>query len=345
MKKPIFVLCLLCCVACGKEQKQSSTPAPRPIKVAEVVSLSTVTKNYAGIVESTQTTNLAFKVAGQITSLPVASGERIHKGDLIAQLDTRDFKLNRDARHSAYITAKAQYERLERLLEKEAVSKHDFEIAQTNYDQAKAELENSENQLSDTRLVAPFDGTIEACEVDNYQRVNVGQTIVRLVDTQELQVKFFLADYNLNALRKGKPSFWVRFASLTPTYYKAELKEYTDISTDGSGIPVKLRIADPNFNNLVVKPGFACDVRVDFSFDNAAEQLFVPLTAVFEDRATGEQSVWVVKDGKLERRHITVQQAVGNNGVAVSSGVSQGEQVVVAGAVTLSQGQEVRIID
>lgn len=346
MKRLFLIMaCAFCIASCGTPETVKE-PVVRPVKVAEVEALGVVTKNYAGFVESSQTTNLAFRVAGQIIDFPVGSGDQVKKGQLIASIDPRDYQLSHEAKRSAFITAKAQYERLSRLLEKEAVSQHDYEIAKTNYEQAKAELENSENQINDTRLTAPFDGTIETCVADNFQRVNVGETVVRLVDTKDLQIKFYLADYNLDALRKGKPTVWVRFGNLSNVYYKARIIDYTDISTDGSGIPVKLKMDDPNFDKtMTIKPGFSCDVKIEFAFESENEAVAVPITAVFEDPTNGKKSVWVVNDEQVAKREVEVSGLVGTDKLSITSGVAVGEKVIAAGAVTLTEGQKVKLIN
>ena len=59
-------------------------------------------------------------------------------------------------------------------------------------------LEVSENNLIDANWYAPFSGTIEGKFVDNYQRVNYGQSIVRLVNTEDIYVSFVIADNNMN---------------------------------------------------------------------------------------------------------------------------------------------------
>lgn len=343
-KLVLTAACGLLLVSCGQK---TDTPKEvvKPVKIAVAKSMSAVTKNYAGVVQSDQVTNLAFKVAGQIINLPVDAGDRVKKGDVIAEIDTRDFKLQYEVDRSAYVTAKAQYERFQRLLAKEAVSQQDYEVAETNYDKAKAALENSQNVLNDAQLLSPFDGTVERKLVENYQRVNVGETIIRLVNTGNLYVSFNMADYNLAVLKYGKPDFSVRFNSLNNIYYKARLREYTDISTDGSGIPVSLWIEDKTFKNVVIKPGFSCDVKVDFHFSDDKGAVVLPISSVFVSEVTGTTSVWVVTNDTLELRKVSVAALNDKDQISVLDGVSVGEKVIAAGAVTLNAGQRVKIIN
>ena len=135
-----------------------------------VESSSVINKDFSGIVEAVEYVKLAFRVNGQIIDFPVIEGQKVKKGQLIAAIDPRDIALQYAADKSAYETAAAQLERNKRLLERQAVSVQDYEISVANYQKAKSAFELSTNNLNDTRLLAPFDGSIETRIAENYQR-------------------------------------------------------------------------------------------------------------------------------------------------------------------------------
>ena len=147
-----------------------------------------IRKDFSGIVEAVEYVKLAFRVSGQIINLPVIEGEKVKKGQLIASIDPRDIALQYAATKSAYETASAQVERNKRLLSRQAISVQEYEISLSNYQKAKSEYELSTNNMRDTKLTAPFDGSIEKRLVENYQRVNSGEGIVQLVNTQHLRL-------------------------------------------------------------------------------------------------------------------------------------------------------------
>ena len=101
--------------SCGQKQKGSNTLI-RPVKTAQVSSQSVIRKDFSGIVEAVEYVRLAFRVSGQIISLPVVEGQRVKKGQLIAAIDPRDISLQYAADKAAYETAAAQVERNKRLL-------------------------------------------------------------------------------------------------------------------------------------------------------------------------------------------------------------------------------------
>ena len=170
-KKYGFMLAVAVLLAGCGQKKETSVITARPVKTTIVESRSIIRKDFSGIVEAVEYVKLAFRVSGQIINLPVIEGEKVKKGQLIAAIDPRDIALQYAATKSAYETAAAQVERNKRLLSRQAISVQEYEISLANYQKAKSEYELSVNNMRDTKLTAPFDGSIEKRLVENYQRV------------------------------------------------------------------------------------------------------------------------------------------------------------------------------
>ena len=86
--KNIYVIALAAILfqGCG-QKKEMTAPATRPVKTTIVESRSVIRKDFSGIVEAVEYVKLAFRVSGQIISLPVIEGEKVKKGQLIAAID------------------------------------------------------------------------------------------------------------------------------------------------------------------------------------------------------------------------------------------------------------------
>ena len=160
-KKYGFMLAVAVLLAGCGQKKETSVITARPVKTTIVESRSIIRKDFSGIVEAVEYVKLAFRVSGQIINLPVIEGEKVKKGQLIAAIDPRDIALQYAATKSAYETAAAQVERNKRLLSRQAISVQEYEISLANYQKAKSEYELSVNNMRDTKLTAPFDGSIE----------------------------------------------------------------------------------------------------------------------------------------------------------------------------------------
>lgn len=333
--------------SCG-QKKETNVTTVRPVKTTVVESRSVINKDFSGIVEAVEYVKLAFRVNGQIINLPVIEGQKVKKGQLIAAIDPRDIALQYAATKSAYETAAAQVERNKRLLSRQAISVQEYEISLSNYQRAKSEYELSSNNMRDTKLTAPFDGSIEKRLVENFQRVNSGEGIVQLVNTRNLRIKFTIPDAYLYLLHAKDPRFLVEFDTFKGQTFKGKLEEYLDISTDGTGIPVSITIDDPNFDRdlYAVKPGFTCTIRFSADVGPLVQDswIIIPLSAVFGASEGKQMYVWVVKDNKAYKREVTVHAPTGEAQVIISQGLKPGEEIIIAGVNQLVEGESVKVM-
>ncbi|MBR3801740.1 MAG: efflux RND transporter periplasmic adaptor subunit, partial [Rikenellaceae bacterium] len=250
----------------------------------------------------------------------------------------------RNAARSAFETARAQYERAQRLLERQAISRAEYEVAQTQFVQAQADYENATDVLTETKLRAPFEGIIERQFVDTYQRVNAGQSIVRLVDPRTRSVRFTMPESGLNLLSDTSIRFSVEFDNYRGVQFPAYLKEYVQTSSDASGFPVSLGLREPlPAGSFDITPGMSCTVTMQVDQSPASDEMSVPLSAVYAPTGGGTY-VWVVRDGAVHLQPITLGEIFGRNRVVVERGLEGGEQVVTAGVYRLQEGERVVVI-
>lgn len=350
MKKGFLFIAsaLLLLTSCGSKGEQEGKKV-RPVKTVVVESDSEINKDFSGVVEAVDFVKLAFRVSGQIINLPVVEGQKVTKGQLIAEIDTRDIAPQYTADKAAFETAAAQLERNKRLLSKQAISTQDYEISIASYQKAKSAYELSGNNMRDARLYAPFDGSIEEKMAENFQRTMSGMPVVQLVNTNKLRVKFVIPDTYLYLLRAKNLSYKVEFDNYKGKVFNAKLEEFLEVSADGAGLPVTITIDDPAFDKSVyiVKPGFTCNVRFSANIETFLDEslMVVPLSAVFEDSTTHETCVWILKnDNTVERRIVEIYSPSRNSKAFISKGLKVGEVVITAGVYQIVNGEKVNPI-
>lgn len=341
MRRFLFFVMSCAAAACGG--RSVPVGSVRPVKVETAVRAGFIDRDFAGLATPDDAVNLAFKLSGQVLDIPVSQGEAVARGQLLAELDPRDVELQVAAQRSAYEEARSQMQRMQRLLQHEAVSRQEAEAAQTRYAQARSSYENATDLLQETGLRAPFAGVIEAAYVDKYERVQSGQTILRLVAPETSTVKFTLPESALDALARPSTHFDVVFDNYRGVVFAARLKDYARTSSDASGFPVSLTLEGVDTARCRISPGMSCTVTMRTA-DPVADAVSLPLTAVCAP-AEGGDYVWIVGDGeRVERRAVTLGEPYGRDRVIVDSGVEPGERVVTAGVYQLREGEPVRIM-
>lgn len=327
---------------CGRTPAAPSDVV-RPVKVTTASDAGFIDKDFAGMATPDDAVNLAFKISGQVLDVPVSQGESVAKGALLAELDPRDLQLQVAADRSAYVEARSQLQRMQRLLEHEAVSRQEAEAAQTRFAQARSVYENTSDLLKDTRLRAPFAGVVEDTYVDKFERVQAGQTILRLVNPLTTTVKFTLPESSLAQLADTTTRFEVEFDNYRGARFAARLKEYAKTSSDASGFPVSLTLQGVDTVRYRISPGMSCTITMQTS-EPVPGSVSLPLSSIYAPTEGGNY-VWIVlSDGRVERRAVRLGELYGRDRVIVESGVKPGEQVVTAGVYQLQPGERVRIL-
>ncbi|WP_147819776.1 efflux RND transporter periplasmic adaptor subunit [Salidesulfovibrio onnuriiensis] len=187
------VVLALSIVGCGGKEELRKE-AVRPVRMLTVGSAENMsTRRFPGKVEASGRVELAFEVAGKVVKLPIISGQEIREGELVAQLDDRDFKAKLTSALSRANKAKADLARYEQLLKEEVVSRSAYDQIKKDYDVARADADIARKALQDTEILAPFSGVIGDKFVENFQNVQAKQPIATLQNDAVIEIGVYPA--------------------------------------------------------------------------------------------------------------------------------------------------------
>lgn len=336
----LVFLSLLWFFSCKKEKVTGLADPVRPVLVAKAEALGTIDKTYTGVVEAEEFSVLAFKIPGTLTEVNVEEGEIVPRGTVIARIDPEDYELQYQTALANFQTAKSIYERTARLQAQDATALQNLEIARADYIQATSAIDIAKSTLGYTRLTAPFRGLIEKKYVENYQQVLIGEAIVKLVNPDKIEVRFVLPENSIHLLEAPK-TIYVQFDTHAGEWFEAEIKEFV-YSSDGSGIPVTLRITDAAFEPFrnEIYPGFSC--KVLFKIENTvADRFIVPASALVREQ--GKDYLWMVDSAQMRVfRHPVVALRFENQAL-IREGLNRNDIIVIAGVDDLQEGQKVSL--
>lgn len=349
-------------VGCQKEpstNKEAQAEVVRNVKYITTYRTSfIVERELAGVVQSTRTSPLSFKVGGTISDVLVSKGNRVKKGEVLARLETDELELTINkvsaslgAAQAALVQAQDKYVRAEKLQIKGFVSdsellnfKADFDAKKQQMLAAKADLRNAKLNLSRTELIAPYDGLISHVSVDDYTKVNSGQKVLELVNNNSLEVAVLVPESLIQYFNFGM-NVMIEIPAVDNLVVSGELTEIGAVVEKGNAYSVTVRILDVNDK---IRNGMSANVVVSFG-DADPAAIVLPLTAVnFDDisaaREEKKAAIYVVNPETmlLERRFVATQRTLDNK-FKVYDGLSEGEHVVVAGVPFLFEGQKVQL--
>ena len=146
----------------------------RPVRLFTVEAGSKVsTRTYVARTDAVQTVDLSFQVSGSLSHLPVREGQLITSGELIASLETRDFKRAEEEAQVQLKLAMQDLQRKRSLFNQEGISESLVDNASATFNLRRLALDKAREDLRDSELLAPFDAFVSQRLVDNY--INEGR--------------------------------------------------------------------------------------------------------------------------------------------------------------------------
>ena len=299
-----------------------------------------VERQFYGQVAAKDSVDLAFQVGGQVVLFPVAEGFIVERGKLIAELDLEQFQLQLDQARLQLAQAERTVERLIRL--KGTVSQVSIDDAETQAALAAIALRNAEYDLKHASLNAPFDGLVSSREVAIYSTVSAGTPIVRLHDMSELHIEVDVPEI-LFQRTDGDSGFEITatFPGRDEEFPLRILEFDAEASNVGQTFRVTFALTPPE--GFEIYPGSSTTVSVRVNAGHTA--ITLPPTALVTS-PSGDIGAMVfdptgADEGTVTWTSVEIQPTQ-NGAFQVLSGLTGGQEVVLAGGNALKDGQAVR---
>lgn len=330
------------------ENKMERNLSPRPVRLETVrASLLSKPRHFPGIVKASEASDLSFRVGGPLTEVNVVLGEPVRQGDLLMQIDPRDFEDRIQSLEAQFAGAVARqqnaeqdYNRVVELFKEKVVAQADYDRAKGTADSSDAAVKNMNVQLqiarhalADTSLRAPYDGTVTEQRVENHEMVKSGTVVLSYHNIQTLEIVVNIPE---NEVAKASANtagteVEVSFSALPGSVFKAHLKEWSttaDPLTRTYSFTFVLKAPE----GVQIFPGMTAKVE----FSNAEERkmvLTVPVSALVPS-GSDCSSVWIYNEveSEAELRHVVTGSLYGASRVIITKGIAESEKVVVTGS-------------
>jgi membrane fusion protein (multidrug efflux system) len=351
------LLAVLVLSACRESKETAPAQAPAvPVKVAPVIQRDIPEMLEAiGQTRGSIEVEIRARVEGFIDSVDFEEGRPVRKGDVLYEIDPRPFvaTVNRAkgalAQTQADLAkAKQDVARYKPLVEQNAISREEYETAQSaeqaalaKVDAAKAVLESAQLDLGYTKVLAPIDGLAAKTEVKVGALVGRGQStlLTTLSKNDPIHCRFSLSERDYLALARRvrengqqKPEFEMVLSDGTVHPHKGSFV-FIERQIDPTTGSIMVEASFPNPEGIV-RPGQFARVRVPISVRKGG--FLVPQRAVSELQATYSVGV-VTSDNKVEMRPVKVGPRLGGLWV-IDSGLKGGDRVIVEGLLKVRNG-------
>jgi RND family efflux transporter MFP subunit len=332
----------LCAMGCdrgkGEGESDAGAAVPRkvPVETVEVERASlrdTVVST--STVDSRNAVDVVSEIPGTVVAVDVEQGDEVTRGTRLARVSREELDLGVDSAQSAVSRLEREVERLRPLYEKGILPRQQFEEAQYRLEEAKDEQRRARTAASDKRIVAPTDGVVAMRYVTVGQQVATGTPLFRVVQPDDLIVNVNLPEAALGEIFEGQSAYFVSDA-MSDTKFRGLVERISPVVDPRTGtVQVTLDVEESEEASRL-RPGMF--VKTHIITATREDVLTVPRRAV--TRGDDGHWVFVVEDGLAERRVVELG-VTERTRVEVTSGVSEGEPVVVLGQDGLKDGTAV----
>lgn len=345
--KLIILLILSIFISCSKKEEVAVTQTYKVKSVIVKYASGATERIYPGELRATDSSIMSFEIPGRVINSNRKEGELVKKGEILAQIEVTDYKLNFEKAQAAYKNAKAEFERAKILWASEAISKSEFDSTKAKFISANSEMEKVGKNYRNTTLRAPYDGKVGKVYVKNFEEVKEKQEVIRFYDPHKMEVVINVPESHLAKLdRKTKLTASAALMDHPDSSMNLTFKEISSI------VDPKTRSYEAVFlvnshNDLYLLPGMTVNVKVNRSASESSidKVVYLPSISVMED-SQKKRFVWIIdmKDFVAKKKIVSVGNIKGSE-IEITSGLSEGDRVIAAGAYLIQEGNKVELLE
>ena len=343
---------------CGNESNdaQGAAQEVRAVRVETLVLSPTSFEDViqiTGSVEALDDATLSAQASGTVVAL-APLGSTVGAGGTIAQLDpamsrsaVQQAQAQVESAQAQFDLAEDNFERNEPLYSDSVISAVEWENVRAQYNQAraalaqaKASLSQAQEQLRQSRVTAPFTGTVEEHFAELGEQVTPGRQIARVINTSRVKVVAGVPERYAADIEPGTPVM-VDFKAYAGSNVRSEV-DFVGRAIDPQSrtFPVEIQLPNPTGT---FKPEMVAQVYV--TRQEIEEALVVPRSAIVRDE-DGDSVFLVEREGENAVAVKTpVTLGAGYGGQVVVTNLQAGDEVIVLGQSNLTQGDRVQVME
>ena len=298
-----------------------------PREFSNVITLS-------GSIEPNEQVQIRSEVSGVVRSLSFREGSSVQKGQLLLRIDDSELQAQLTQAQSSEKLAEDNENRAKLLLEKEAISQQEYDVARADFESAKAQTSLIRAQIAKTTVYAPFSGKVGLRSVSEGEYLTPATFVANLLSVNPVKIQFSVPEkYSGQIREKQGLKFTV---SGSDTKYHAEIYAI-EPGVDAATRTISIRAIADNAEGKLFPGSFA---RIELPLDRIEDAVLVPTEAVIPVQ-NGKQ-LFLYRDGIASAVPVEAEDRTRSD-VLVNSGVSIGDTVLISGIMSLKDGMPIRV--
>ena len=316
----------------------SVATAPRPGSGGRALPVSVYIAEYMekedgllriGNLVANERVDIVSEMSGRVTSINFEEGQFVRKGDILVKLNDDELRVQLTRAEYQYLLLEQRLERQRILLEKDAVSREDYDKVLTEYNVLKQDIEHLRIRIEKMLIRAPFDGVVGFRDISIGAFLQPNSKITTLVDIATLIVEVAIPEKYINDRLLGSTLIF-NVEGMIDNFPAVVYAVDPQIDIATRTILLRARYSNRGYR---IRPGMSA--RVMMTTSSGEPNIYVPNQAVVPD--VSGRSVWLMKDGKAKSVRIQTGNRTADM-LEVLSGLEKGDTVITTGLMQLREG-------
>jgi len=305
-----------------------------------------------GTVQAISQATVRSKVSAEVRMVSVREGDRVRAGQVLAEFDTAQLRMQLAERQATLESARAQLAQTERtrevnaqLVKQNFISQNAFDTADAAHRAqvaavaaAQAQFEQIRLLLSDAVVHAPISGLVSKRHVQPGEKVAFDAPLMSIVDLAQLEVQAQAAVSDIPQVTTNARTE-VEIEGLADRTFIGRVDRINPAAEPGSRT-INVYVALPN-ENALLKAGMFARVRLRVQRDREVAAL--PISAIQSE--AGQNMVWIIADSRLVKRVVTVgRRDERAQLVEIVSGLDPTDRVIATKFDNLRDGLAAKIV-
>jgi len=313
--------------------REASSTLPVDVKIVHPRTIENMIR-VTGTVLPNESVEMQSEISGRVEKIFFKEGQQIKKGDLLLTINDEEIRAQVERlRYTRKLNEDSEY-RQRQLLEKEAISREEYEIALTTLNTTLADIKEREAILAKHRLLAPFDGVVGLRQISEGSYITPGDLVCNIYSLNPAKIEFSIPGKYTDDIREGDS---IRFTN------EAAKQEFYGVvyafepRIDPRTRTLKIRALSPNKEGLLLPGQF---INIEYTLEVIPNALMVPSVAVVPEM--NGHKLFLFKNSQAEQQIVEIGLRTEAE-VQIVDGISPSDSVIVTGILQMRPGMPLEL--
>ncbi|MBR9999257.1 MAG: efflux RND transporter periplasmic adaptor subunit [Cyclobacteriaceae bacterium] len=287
-----------------------------------------------GAIIANESVALKSEISGKIEKIYFQEGQRVKKGDLLLEINDEEMVAQVERlKYTQKLNEDMEF-RQRQLLEKEAISREEYDIALTTLNTTQSDIKEREARLAKHKIYAPFNGIIGLRHVSEGSYISPADLVANMYNINPIKIEFSVPGKYSTVVNKGDTINFTTEASedeFTGTIYAVEPR------IDPTTRTLLIRAICRNDEEVLIPGQFA---NINYILDVLPAAMMVPSESIIPE--LNSHKVYTFRNGLVDQAEISIGLRTENE-VQITKGVDPGDTVITTGILQVRQGMPVNI--